>query len=404
MSRRDLAGLILASTLITLDGTATNIALPAIGHDLSAPVSRLQWIANAPLLILAAALLPAGTVGDRFGHLRVLRTGVVLFVAASLVCCAAGSDTVIIIGKFGQGAGGALVLPTVLAVLRRAYDDPVERTRIFGVWAAWTGMAGAAGPLLAGVLVDVVSWRSVFVMSIVLGISALMLLVNRSFETLHRPSRAAPTAAAVFSCLVRTRNCRRANLTDFALYFGLFGVSFLLALYLQQVLHYSATSAAAILLPLSAMLLLAERFGRLTSSIGTRWVVLGGVIVAAAGAAWIGSAPHPVPLWSHIILGNALVGLGVSLTVPALTHVAVAGVPEEYAGAASGLNHAVVRAAGLFAIALLGWVAAPGRSPLISADGFQHAMLLCAAVVGLGGLAGSLRLRDDEPGGVESED
>jgi hypothetical protein len=84
--------------------------------------------------------------------------------------------------------------------------------------------------------------------------------------------------------------------------------------------------------------------------------------------------------------------------------VAVAGVPEEYAGAASGLNHAVVRAAGLFAIALLGWVAAPGRSPLISADGFQHAMLLCAAVVGLGGLAGSLRLRDDEPGGVESED
>lgn len=396
--------MILASTLITLDGTATNIALPAIGHDLSAPVSRLQWIANAPLLMLAATLLPAGTVGDRFGHLRVLRTGVLLFVAASVVCCFAGSDLVIIAGKFGQGAGGALVLPTVLAVLRRGYDDPVERTRIFGVWAAWTGVASAAGPLLAGVLVDVVSWRTVFVMSIVLGVCALVLLVNRSFGALEKPSRAAPAPAAVFSCLARTRNCRRANITDFALYFGLFGVSFLLALYLQQVLRYSASSTAAILLPLSGMLLLAERFGRLTSSIGTRWVVLGGVLVAAAGTAWIGSAPHPVPLWSHIILGNTLVGLGVSLTVPALTHAAVAAVPEEYAGAASGLNHAMVRAAGLIAIALLGSIAAPGRSTLVSAEGFQHAMLLCAAVVGVGGLAGSARLRDDEPGGVESED
>jgi hypothetical protein len=200
--------------------------------------------------------------------------------------------------------------------------------------------------------------------------------------------------------LVRTRNCLHANATTFALYFGMFGLSFLLVLYVQQVLHHSALWAAAVLLPISMMLLLAEQFGRLTSSVGTRWLVLAGALLAAAGIVWIGTAPEPMRLWSRLVLGTTVFGLGISVAVPALTHAAVAAVPEACAGAASGLNHAVVRAAGLIAIALLGSIAAPGATDAISAEGFQRALLLCAAVVAAAGLAGSVRLRDDEPGGV----
>jgi MFS family permease len=450
MSRRQLTALILASALVTLDGTASTIALPAIGRELSASMARLQWIANAPLLGLSAMLLPAGTIGDRFGHVRVLRIGLMIFVAASAVCAAAASDGALIAARLGQGVGGALVLPAVLAVLRAAYDDPAERTRIFGIWAAWTGAASAVGPLLAGLFVDVLSWRAIFVTSMAIGLVAAVLLkadaTRRSGERCESVPVGATTAliallaaaayalmegartglkdalvllpaAVAVACalalvrdprsrvllppeLLRARNCIAANATDFALYFGMFGLSFILALYAQQVLHYSALWSAVALLPISIMLLLAERFGRLTAVIGTKPLAIGGALMAAGGLAWIGSAPHPVPFWSHMILGTTVFGLGMSLAVSSLTHAAVAAVPEDCAGAASGLNHTVVRTAGLIAVALLGSIATPGASQTISAEGFQSAVLVCAAIVAAGGLAGSARLRDHEAGGV----
>jgi hypothetical protein len=200
--------------------------------------------------------------------------------------------------------------------------------------------------------------------------------------------------------LLSARNCVAANATDFALYFGMFGLSFMLALYVQQVLHYSALWSAFVLLPISIMLLLAERFGRLTSAVGAKPLAIGGALTAGAGIAWIGSAPHPIAFWSHIILGTTVFGLGMSVGVSSLTHAAVAAVPENCAGAASGLNHAVVRTAGLIAVAVLGSVATSGTSDLISAEGFTFALLLCAAIVVAGGIAGSAALRDDEAGGV----
>jgi len=449
MRRHQLIALILASALITLDGTAATIALPAIGRELSASMPRLQWIANAPLLALAAMLLPAGTFGDRFGHVRLLRIGLMLFVAASAVCAAASSNGAMIAARLGQGAGGALVLPAALAMLRAAHDDAAERTRIFGLWAAWTGVAGAVGPLVAGVLVDAWSWRAIFMMSAAIGVVAAVLLqreagaravirdervsgvataslvvllgalayalMRAARHGMSDPVLLVPCALAVAAGvtfvrdprrqvllppeLLRARNCVAANATDFALYFGMFGLSFVLSVYVQQVLHYSAMWAAIVLLPISIMLLLAERFGRLTSSIGTKPLVIIGALTAAGGIAWIGTAPHPIPFWSHIIAGTTMFGLGMSVAVSALTHAAVAAVPADCAGAASGLNHAVVRAAGVMAVAALGSIATPGPSKVISTEGFHHAVLLCAAIVAVGGVAGA-KLRDLEAGGV----
>jgi MFS family permease len=202
MPRRQLAGLILASALITLDGTATTIALSAIGRDFAVPISRLQWIVNAPLLVLAAMLLPAGTLADRFGRLRVIRLGLGVFVAASVMCVAAWSDLALIAAKFAQGLGGALVLPAVLAMLRGAYEQPAERTRGFGIWAAWTGAASAAGPLLAGLLVDLWSWRTAFVPSIAAGLLAIALLRRATWaEAAARPGPIPATAILALMAL-----------------------------------------------------------------------------------------------------------------------------------------------------------------------------------------------------------
>jgi MFS family permease len=452
LPKKVLAGLILASALITLDGTAATIALPAIGRDLNASMATLQWIANAPLLILAAMLLPGGTMADRYGRFRMMRVGLMSFVAASIGCAAAASDLQIIAARFVQGAGGALVLPASLAVLRGAYTDGPERARIFGVWAAWTGVAGAAGPLLAGALVDVWVWRAVFLPAAIAGVIALLLIHQQAVAASATRSGPVPAKATIALTvlfggvayllihgaepglrvsrltlsgglalvaavvlvrdrhrhvllpreLIAARNCLTANAITFALYFGLFGLSFLVVLYVQQVLGYTASWAAMVLLPMSVMLFFAERFGRLTARLGTRALVVAGAIAAAGGLAWMGTGAHPLPFGTHIIPGTALFGLGLSLAVSALTHAAVAAVPDSCAGAASGLNHAVVRTAGLIAVALLGSISAPGLAEAISIEGFQRALLVCAAVVAAGGVVGVVLLRDDEPGGLAS--
>lgn len=451
MVPRELAGLILASAVITLDGTAATIALPAIGHDLAAPVSSLQWISNAPLLMLAALLLPAGAAADRFGRVRVVRAGSAGFAAASLASAAAPSDTWLIAARLMQGACGALVLPGVLSVLRNAYSDPAERTRMFGAWAACTGIASAAGPLLGGALTDLIAWRAVFVMSAVAAVVAAALLPWRGApERRAHPAATVPLVpaaalamlvgggayllmegpgaewrgwrlllaaglvAAAIAALVRSprrdvllpgelfaaRNCLPANAATFFLYFGLFGLSFLLVLYTQQVLDYSGVWAAVTLLPVSIMLLLAQPFGDVAARAGTRLLITTGPLIAAAGLFWMATGPHPLPFWTRMLLGTGLFGLGLSLAVSALTHAAVSAVPETCSGAASGLNHATVRVAGVIAIALLGSLAAPGEA--ISVEGFQRAMMLCGTIVAIGGVAAGVLVRDEEPGGLEA--
>ncbi len=451
MRGRELGALILASSLITLDGTAVTVALPAIGRDLGVSLSRLQWITNAPLLMLAALLLPAGAVADRYGRRRAVHAGLVVSLFGSAVAFGSADGTLLVTGRLVHGAGSALILPAVLAILRSAYHDPAERVRKLGAWAAATGAAGVLGPLLGGVLVDVVSWRAVFLVPAACALTASVLL-GRGRSGDSAPSRQPvpvvaglalvgllgavayvliegvgdgwrapgvlgaalmiPVSAAVFGGsrrgallpreLFQARNCIFANAATFALYFGLFGISFLLVLYTQQELQYSGTWAAASVLPISLMLLFAEPFGRLAARLGTRGVVIVASLVASAGVLWIATGTSPLPFTSRIVVGAAAFGLGISLAVSALTHAAVSAVPDSCAGAASGFSHAIVRAGGLVAIAFLGSLAAGGQADGISVEGFHQAMWICGLVVGAGGIAAGSLLRDDEPGGLDN--
>jgi MFS family permease len=449
MSPRGFAAVLAASALITFDGTAATVAIPAMARGLSLSYSQVQWVSNAPLLMLTTLLLPAGALADLYGRTQLMRIGLAIFGVASIACAAAPQGGVLIAGRLLQGAGGALILPVAVAQVRSAYSDSQERARRFGVWAAWTGVAGVLGPLLGGTLADVVSWRAVFVTSACVSGLALVLLEHAPHTRAERGGsiplieslalglflaalayllidgrnlgwrsvrvvaagaliplslvtfvRSSQRHALFPPELLAARNCIPANAATFAVYFGVFGVSFLLVLYTQQALGYSGMWAGSGVLPISLMLFLAEPFGRMAPRAGTHRVVALGSVVAAAGILWLATGSHPLAFWSRIILGTSIFGLGVSVAASSLTHAAVSAVPEKCAGVASGFNHATVRAAGLLAIALLGSIAADGER--MGPEGFRRALVLCGIVVAVLGVTAGLVIRNDAPGGLEN--
>ncbi len=398
MSTVALVALILSSALVTLDGTAVNVALPAIGRDLGARFSQLQWITDASLLMLAILLLPAGIVGDRFGRRRVTTLGLAAFAATSAACGVAPGVGWLIMARVAQGAAAAFIVPGAIAILRATYADEKERARVFGIWAGWSGLASTAGPLLGGALADTLSWRAVFFMS---AAAALPTLVLMRWVPESRDGRGVPVRETL-AAVVRTPNCLAGNIATFVLYFGLFGLSFLLAVYTQDVLDYSATWAAVALLPVSLMMLaFSERFGRLATRYGPRRLLTGGSVAAGAGLIWVGTGGEPLAFWTRIIAGTTLFGLGLAIAVAPMTHAAVSSVRNDCAGAASGVNNAVVRAAGFLAIAVLGSLAAAGAEDGgMSAESFRHALMVCGGLVLVAGVLVSQLIRDTQRGGL----
>ena len=381
----------LASALITLDGTAVTLALPAIGRTLEMRTSSLHWVSDAPLLMLALLLLPAGAMADRRGHHRVMRVGLIIFATGAALAAMAPSSVLLIGARAVQGIGAACVLPSAFAVIRAAIDDPKRQARKYGVLAAWTGAAAVLGPLLGGALADAVTWRALFGVSATVAVLAWGLLWGAK-EAIG-PSRQALLPVQ----LMRARNCVAANVATFGLYFGVFGLPFVIVLHLQQVMDYSALRASLAILPLSMMMFLAAPFAKLSPRVGSKRLVAMGSVVAAIGAVWMAMLPQFVPFWASIVIGTALFGLGVSMAVSSLTQAAVASVGESCAGAASALNHAVVRAAGLAGIAWLGTMIG-GQMDAISIDGFRAAMSTCGVVGASCGLAGALLMKDEEAG------
>ena len=407
-----LAAAILGTTVVTVDSTVANVALPAIADDLGGGLAGQQWTANAYLVTLSALLLIGGSLGDIFGERRVFALGVFLFGATSLICALAPTIEVLVGARALQGVAGALLTPAALAVIVSTFP-PEERGKAVGAWTAWGGIGTVLGPVIGGQLVDAASWRWIFAINVPIVLITIVLilrvvpvgrerdpnarvdvvgaalcafgLAGITFGLIEQPLHgwtdvavALPlvAGAVLFVCflvwearsahpmlplaLFRRRNFAAGNLETFLMYGGLGLLFFFLVLFLQQVAGFSALEAGSASIPVTLLMFgLSMRFGALADKHGPRFFMGVGPLVAAVGMLLLMMRVDADAEYVTDVLPGLLVfGFGLSMTVAPLTATVLADADDSNAGIASGVNNAIARVAGLVAIAAVGAVVA----------------------------------------------
>jgi EmrB/QacA subfamily drug resistance transporter len=413
---------ILGSGAAFLDGTIVNVALPAIRESLHGGLGTQEWVVDAYLLTLGSLLLVGGSLGDVFGRARIFEIGVIGFGIASVVCAFAPDAGALIAARAVQGVASAMLVPSTLALIMDTFSEH-QRAAAIGSWTAWTGIATVIGPLLGGLLIQLGSWRWVFIVNVPLVLATVWLirrvptqpapeggrvdwvggllvacgLAGPIYALIEQPTygwgdprvfitliaglailamfvlweRRSP-APMVPGALFKVGNFRVGNLATLAFYGALNVMTFFLVVYLQQVGGYSPLAAGLSLLPLSIItFFLARRFGALADRYGPRLFMGVGPLISAAGLLLLlGLGVHPRYL-TDVFPAAVLLGFGLAITVAPLTAAVLASVPPEHAGVASGINNAVARVAGLIAIAVVGAVAATHFSSQVK-QGLVH--------------------------------
>ncbi|MFF9113541.1 MFS transporter [Streptomyces sp. NPDC014805] len=421
---------LLGFTVITIDVSAVNIALPAIGDSLRGGMAGLQWVVDAYTLMFAALMLSAGALADRAGARRAYSWGVALFTLASLGCALAPGIAVLVGARVAQGAAAAVVMPASLALIRQAYQDARARARAIALWTVGGSVAMAAGPVLGGLLTDSAGWRTVFLLNLPVGAAILGLLI-RVPRSPRRPAAldgggqltavvtlaglafaviegghlgwtstpvlaaAALTLASGYAFRVVEARHRQpmvplAMLTNrqvavplavgFAINAAFYGGIFLLGLYYQQLRGMTGIAAGLMFVPMSAAVTATNLMSpRLAERIGRRPVIVAGqLIFTAAMLAMLPLAAH-TPVWLVLVLLLPL-SVGGALAVPALTALLMDAVPQERAGAASGLLNSLRQTGGALAVALFGsLLSGPGGS--FSLPGMRIGLLAVAALL-----------------------
>jgi EmrB/QacA subfamily drug resistance transporter len=399
---------ILASALGFIDGTIIAIALPAMREGLGATLTQAQWINNGYLLPLSALILLGGALGDRFGVARAFGAGIVVFVAASLLCAVAPTPEAMIAGRALKGVGAAAMIPGSLALIARAYPR-ADRGRAIGIWAAASALTTALGPILGGLALSLGGpevWRLLFAINLPLGALALWLLVRHVREDPagqanpldwigailisaalaclaygltategpvdYRPLSLAALFIAWFLWreartpypmvpldLFRDRAFAAANLATFLIYFALSTVLFFLPMTMIAGWGTPEAVASAVFAPLSVFIsTLSTVSGRLADKYGPgRLIGAGGMLVALAFAG-LGVGVGTQDVWLGVLPATAAMGFGMALVVAPLSTAIMTSLPEERSGVASGINNAVSRVAGLIAVAVMGSLAA----------------------------------------------
>jgi EmrB/QacA subfamily drug resistance transporter len=434
VSRRQLLTLvatILGSTVVFLDSTVVNVALPAISEGLDAGLSGQQWVVEAYMLTLVSLLLVGGSLGDQFGRRRLFVIGLIGFGVTSALCAIAPTIEFLVGARALQGIAGALLVPGSLAIVAATFEGEA-RGRAVGTWTAWTGIATVFGPAGGGALIEVTSWRAIFWVNLPL-IAATVALTMHSVEESRDPEAfrgidrggiflsavglGAPVYALIeqpdrgwvdplvwvplalgVACLAlfvlheararhpmmdlglfRIRNFAVANLTTFSAYAGLIGGLFFVGLFLQQVSGYSPLEAGLATTPISVLLfVLSPRFGRIASGTGPRLPMTAGPIVGGLGLLLMMRIGADADYVTEVLPAVLVFGFGLSATVAPLTATVLDSVPEHRVGIASGINNGISRVAGLLAIAVLGAVIS-ARFASIAGDGVSGGPLTDAA-------------------------
>lgn len=428
---------VLGSGVAFLDGTIVNVALPVIARELDASLSQLQWVVDAYLVTLTALVLLGGSLGDRYGRRRAFLVGVYSFTAASALCGLAPSVEVLIAARAVQGVGAALLVPGSLAIISAAFH-PDDRARAVGAWSGLGGIAVALGPFVGGWLIDSVSWRLAFFVNVPL--AAAVVVASRhvpesSAERVGRLDVPGALAASVGLALAtygliessavvatlglagllafvvleareaapmlplalfRSRQFSGANGTTLAVYAALGGAFFLLVLELQLAMGYSALEAGSALLPVTLLMLaLSARAGALAQRIGPRLPMTVGPLLVAAGLVLFARVDGGTTYATTVLPAAIVFGLGLALTVAPLTATIMASADAAHLGVASGVNNAVARLAGLVAVAVLPLAVGldTAGAPTALDAGVDRAMLVCAALAGIGGAVALLTVR-----------
>ncbi len=446
VARWTLIASILGSSMAFIDGSVVNVALPSIQADLGGGLATQQWVVDAYLLTLGSLILVGGSLGDIFGESKVFALGVASFAAVSVLCAIAPDAPMLIVFRGLQGMAGALLVPASLAMITATFTG-AARGNAIGQWTAWTGISFIIGPTLGGWLVDVSTWRVIFLINIPIALVTLLILARLGewhqarredlrvdvpgailctaglgllvAGFIEQPQRGwgDPLILGAFiggaACLgafvayelrtpmpmlplrlFRLRNFSVTNVETLSVYGGLSALTTFLTLYLIEFAGFSALQAGISLLPVTVvMFFLSPRMGRLSMQYGPRLFMALGPVLAGLGVLAYTRLPQDVTYWVDVLPALLVFSLGLSLTVAPLTTTVLADARAGDAGVASGVNNAIARIAGLLAIAILGILAAGGGDHLTE-HGFHLTMAAVSGLLVCGGLIGAIGIRN----------
>ncbi len=400
--------LCLGTLMIILDSTIVNVALPSIQHDLGFSQSSLTWVVNAYLIPFGGLLLLAGRMGDLLGRKRIFITGLAVFSAASLLCGIATSQEILIAARFIQGVGGAMTSAVVLGMIVTMFTAPAERAKAIGVYSFVASAGASLGLLLGGALTQTLSWHWIFfvnlpiglatalwavrllapepasglrqgadmpgalaiVASLMLGVYTIIEAASYGWASIHTLGFGALAAALLVGFIIRqastsnplvplsvfrSRTLSAANVVQALMVAGLFGMFFLGALYLQQVLGFDAVGVGLAFLPVSLGIgvLSLGVSDRVIVRFGPRSAVLPGLALIVTGLVLFQRVPVNGDYLRDLFPAMLLLGVGAGLAFPALATHAMAEVSASDAGLASGLFNTTQQVGGAFGLAAL---------------------------------------------------
>jgi EmrB/QacA subfamily drug resistance transporter len=402
----------LALVLTALDATIVNIALPAIRSDLHASVAALQWSIDSYTIVVASFLLLAGSIADRFGRRKTFQVGLLLFSLGSLLCSVAPNARVLVASRVLQALGGAMLNPVAMSIIVNTFLDPKERARAVGIWGAAFGVAMAAGPLLGGVLVQSIGWRSIFWVNIPLGalalfltarfvresraeqprrfdifaqglfIAALFALTSAVIDGRHAGWTSWPIAvgfATAVACAVglvawesrhpeplldprffRSLPFAAATLVAVLAFAAFSGFLFLNSLYLQEARGMTASQAGLATLPIAlALMVCSPLSGRLVGAGRARLALVIAGAAMATGALLLTALSRDTPL-AYLLSAYGIFGLGLGMVNAPITNTAVSGMPRARAGIASAVASTSRQVGASLGVALAGSLAGKG--------------------------------------------